>query len=215
MTSACETSVYAVYKFLPLKANISHKVESGDVFICFPILFEENYSPCFLVLHKYFKYGHETSLGMIYHVLTSRFRFISSPWIIIHDIGQVNYYTITHYNKKVRLHFSSLWILIHGIGGVKYCTIVDYHKNKDTSNIGNSTAHTTPQHTSEHQFLSLCETPWYPRSLSGSLFRHTSKICCLHCCRRNIKICEVGSHKTCTDVESISLTIHELCDTVD
>jgi hypothetical protein len=32
-----------------------------------------------------------------------RFRFISSPWIIIDDIGQVNYYTITHYNKNVRL----------------------------------------------------------------------------------------------------------------
>jgi hypothetical protein len=25
------------------------------------------------------------------------FEFISSPWIIIHDIGQVNYYTITYW----------------------------------------------------------------------------------------------------------------------
>jgi hypothetical protein len=43
-----------------------------------------------------------------------------------------------------------------GIGQVKYYTIVDYHKNKDTSNIGNSTDiivslhtlhHSTPQNT--------------------------------------------------------------------
>jgi hypothetical protein len=31
-------------------------------------------------------------------IILVEFEFILSPWIIIHDIGQVNYYTITHYN---------------------------------------------------------------------------------------------------------------------
>jgi hypothetical protein len=29
--------------------------------------------------------------------------FISSPWIIIHGIGQVKYYTVTHYHEKIKI----------------------------------------------------------------------------------------------------------------
>jgi hypothetical protein len=40
--------------------------------------------------------------GYIASICRFRFRFrcISPPWIIVHDIGQVSYHTITHYNKK-------------------------------------------------------------------------------------------------------------------
>jgi hypothetical protein len=47
--------------------------------------------------------SHNGSITIDSIFIDFRFRFISSPWIIIHDVGQVNYYTITHYNTKVRL----------------------------------------------------------------------------------------------------------------
>jgi hypothetical protein len=44
------------------------------------------------------------------NIFRFRFRCISSPWIIIHDIGQVNHYTVTHYNKKVQ-SVSNIFVL--------------------------------------------------------------------------------------------------------